>query len=79
MYHIQQVRILVNICPHLSKTNYYTRKLENVLRNFGGVSKNHLKDLLQNTNDVDNAISIVADSAYVNVNELAEYVHSFKV
>ena len=49
----------------------------NILRNFGGVTRNNLNDILQNPDDLDNAISIASDSPYIDMNNLVEYLKPF--
>ena len=51
--------------------------VHDVLKNFGGVNRNNLNDLLQNVDDFENAISIVSDSPYVEPKNLPQYLKSF--
>lgn len=54
-----------------------------ILLNFGGVIRNNLNHLLQNVDDLENAISIVSDSPYIETNNLSEYLkpcaHAFSI
>ena len=38
--------------------------VNDILKNFGGVTRNNLNDILQNVNDLENAISMTSDSPY---------------
>ena len=51
--------------------------VSDILKNFGGVSRNNLNELLQNPEDLDNAISIVSESPYVDPNNVTDYLKSF--
>ena len=48
-----------------------------ILQHFGGINRNNLNELLQNHNDLDNAISIASDSPYIDPNNIADYLNSF--
>ena len=50
--------------------------VSDILHNFGGVSRNNLNELLQNPEDLDNAISIASDSPYIDTDNLANYLQS---
>ena len=54
-----------------------------ILRNFGGINRDNLNELLSNPEDLDNAISIASDSPYIRLGNLANYLksnsHNFSV
>ena len=47
---------------------------EDILKNFGGVSVNCRNDLLNNPEDLDNSITITADSPYIEPKDLIDYL-----
>ena len=51
--------------------------VSNILRNFGGVTRNNLNNLINNADDLDNAISIASDSPYIDTDNLTEYLKPF--
>ena len=51
--------------------------VHNVLKHFGGISKNNLNELLHNVDDLDNALSIASDSPYVDTSNLINFITPF--
>ena len=51
--------------------------VSDILKNFGGINRNNLNELLQNPEDLDNAISIVSESPYIDPNNVTDYLKSF--
>ena len=48
-----------------------------VLKHFGGVSKNNLLSIIDKADDIESSISSISESPYIDTNSLAEYISSF--
>ena len=86
-YHIYIIythkTILYNVYVHvdaLHATNSMASNIidKDVLKNFGGASRNCLNDLLNDADTLDNAISIASNSPYVDTEHLANYLKPLK-
>ena len=49
-----------------------------VLTNFGGISVKCLNNLLENVKDLENSISIVAESPYIETKKVVDYLKPLK-
>ena len=48
---------------------------DNILKHFGGITKNNFKAILDATDDIDNAINFIAESPYIDPANIPKFIN----
>jgi hypothetical protein len=53
-------------------------KSDEILKNYGGVERNSLNNLIVNNDDIENIVTITANSPYIDTENIVEYMKPFR-
>ena len=52
--------------------------MESILKHYGGMTKNNFLSILDNCEDLDSTIAVIAESPYIDTDDVTNYIKTFK-